>query len=98
MERVCIFCFSQKLSHKSCLSSEYLSEYKISWSYIDWLKFCIHLRSLNVRHFGVVAAAEYLPIGCNNIWCLSYFFQKAAVSASQILLILRSGVKLTEEE
>jgi hypothetical protein len=40
---------------KSCLSSEDLLEYKISWSYIDWHKFYIHLKSLNVRHFGMVA-------------------------------------------
>jgi hypothetical protein len=33
---------------------EGLSAYKISWSYVDWYKFCFHLRSLNVRHFGMV--------------------------------------------
>jgi hypothetical protein len=26
------------------------------WSYVDWFKFCIHLRSLNVRHFGMIEA------------------------------------------
>jgi hypothetical protein len=36
-------------------SSQDLSEY-ISWSYVDWCRFYIHLRSLNARHFGVVAA------------------------------------------
>jgi hypothetical protein len=39
---------------KSCSSFKDLSVYKISWSHIDWCKFCIHIRSLNVRHFGVV--------------------------------------------
>jgi hypothetical protein len=39
---------------KSCLSFQNLSEYKISWSQVDWCKFYIHLRSLNVRHFGMV--------------------------------------------
>jgi hypothetical protein len=39
---------------KSCSSFEELSVYKISWSHVDWCKFCIHLRSLNVRHFGIV--------------------------------------------
>jgi hypothetical protein len=29
---------------KSCSSSEELSEYKMSRSYTDWCKFCIHLR------------------------------------------------------
>jgi hypothetical protein len=35
-------------------SFEDLSVYKISWSHVDWCKFCIHLRRLNVRHFGTV--------------------------------------------
>jgi hypothetical protein len=40
---------------KSCSSiEENLSVYKISWSHVDWCKFCIHLRRLNVRHFGMV--------------------------------------------
>jgi hypothetical protein len=39
---------------KSCSSFEDLSVYNISWSHVGWCKFCIHLRSLNVRHFGVV--------------------------------------------
>jgi hypothetical protein len=39
---------------KSYSTFEALSVYKISWSHLDWCKFCIHLRSLNVRHFGVV--------------------------------------------
>jgi hypothetical protein len=38
---------------KSCSSFEDLSVYKISRSHVDWCKFCIHLRSLNVRHFGI---------------------------------------------
>jgi hypothetical protein len=29
---------------KSCSSSENLSEYKISWPYVNWCKFCIHLK------------------------------------------------------
>jgi hypothetical protein len=41
---------------KSCSLSEDLSEYKIPWSSVDWCKFFIHLRSLNVHHFGMVAA------------------------------------------
>jgi hypothetical protein len=38
---------------KSCSSFEDLSVYKISWSHVDWCKFCIHLRNLNVRYFGM---------------------------------------------
>jgi hypothetical protein len=41
---------------KSCSSPENLSECKIAWLYVDWYKFFTHLRSLNVRHFGMVAA------------------------------------------
>jgi hypothetical protein len=38
---------------KSCSAFEDLSVYKISWYHVDWCKFCIHLRSLNV-HFGML--------------------------------------------
>jgi hypothetical protein len=38
---------------KSCSSCEYLSAYKMTWSHVAWCKFCIHLRRLNVRHFGL---------------------------------------------
>jgi len=41
---------------KSCSSPEDLSDYKISWSYVDWYTFYIHLKSLNIRHLGMVAA------------------------------------------
>jgi hypothetical protein len=41
---------------KSSCSSENLSEYRILCSIVDWCKFCIHLRSLNVHHIGMVAA------------------------------------------
>jgi hypothetical protein len=47
-----IFHFSQKNPLiESASSSEDLSAYSISWAYVDWCKFCIHLRSLSVRHF-----------------------------------------------
>jgi hypothetical protein len=39
---------------KSCSSFEDLSVHKMSWSHVDWCKFCIHLRSLNALHFGMV--------------------------------------------
>jgi hypothetical protein len=48
------FAFDKNGLIKSCSSFEDLSENKISWSRVDWCKFCIHLRSLNVRHFGMV--------------------------------------------
>jgi hypothetical protein len=48
------FVFDKNGLIKSCSSFEALSVYKISWSHVDWWKFCIHLRSLNVRHFGMV--------------------------------------------
>jgi hypothetical protein len=48
------FVFDKNGFIKSCSSFEDLSVYKSSWSHVDWCKFCIHLRSLNVRHFGMV--------------------------------------------
>jgi hypothetical protein len=49
-----LFVFDKNGFIKSCSSFEDLSVYKISWSHVDWCKFCIHLRNLNVRHFGMV--------------------------------------------
>jgi hypothetical protein len=46
------FIFGKNGVTKSCSSFEDLLVYKISWSHVDWCKFCIHLRSLNVHHFG----------------------------------------------
>jgi hypothetical protein len=48
------FVFDKNGSTRSCSSFEDLSVYKISWSHVDWCKFCIHLRSLNVGHFWMV--------------------------------------------
>jgi hypothetical protein len=39
---------------KECPFFEGLSAYKRSRSHVDWCKSCIHLRSLNIRHFGLV--------------------------------------------
>jgi hypothetical protein len=44
--------FHKSVITKTCLSFEDLSAYKIIWSYIDWCKFCIHLRILNVTFFN----------------------------------------------
>jgi hypothetical protein len=49
-----LFVFDKNGLIKSCSSFEVLSVFKISWSHVDWCKFCIHLRSLKVRHFGMV--------------------------------------------
>lgn len=35
-----------------------LSAHKILWHHVDWCKICIHLRSMNVRQFGVVEVTE----------------------------------------
>jgi hypothetical protein len=48
------FVFNKNGLIKSCLSFEYLSLHKMSWSHVDWCKFCSHLRSFNVRHFGML--------------------------------------------
>jgi hypothetical protein len=52
------FVFRKNGLMKSCSSSEDLSEYEILWPYVEWWKSCIHLRCLNVRHFGMIAATE----------------------------------------
>jgi hypothetical protein len=48
------FVFDKNGLIENCSSFEDLSVYKISWSHTDWHKFCIHLRSLNVSHFGML--------------------------------------------
>jgi hypothetical protein len=48
------FVFDKSSLTKSCSSFEDLSVYKTSCSHVDWCKFCIHLRSLNGRHFVMV--------------------------------------------
>jgi hypothetical protein len=40
-----------------------MSAYKIAWPHGDWCKFYVHLRSLNVSHFGMVEAKRL------KIWC-----------------------------
>jgi hypothetical protein len=49
-----IFVFDKNGVIESCSSFEDLSVYKIPWSHVDWCKFCIHVRSLNVHHFVMV--------------------------------------------
>jgi hypothetical protein len=56
----------------SCAASEDLSAYKISWSYIDWRKFCIHLMSLNVHHFGMIKN-YYVKVTFNGMTSLLNF-------------------------
>jgi hypothetical protein len=51
---IVFFVFDKNNIIKSCSFFEDLSVYKISRYHVDWCKFCIHLRSLNVRHFGMV--------------------------------------------
>jgi hypothetical protein len=53
-----VFIFDENGLVRSCLSFEDLSVYKISWSHVDWCMFCMHLRSLNVRNFGMVEGTE----------------------------------------
>jgi hypothetical protein len=45
--------FQKNGLNRNSLFFEDLSEHKMSWPHIDWFKFCIHPRSLNV-HFGMV--------------------------------------------
>jgi hypothetical protein len=48
------FVFDKNGLIKSCSPFEDLSVHKILWSHVDLCKFCIHLSSLNVRHFVMV--------------------------------------------
>jgi hypothetical protein len=48
------FVFDKNGLIKSCSSFVDVSVCTSSWSHVEWCKFCIHLRSLNVRHFGMV--------------------------------------------
>jgi hypothetical protein len=56
----------------SCSASEDLSDYKISWSYLDWCKICTHLRSLNVHHFGMIKN-YYIKVTFNGMTSLLNF-------------------------
>jgi hypothetical protein len=49
--------FLKIVCSKSCSSFEDLFACKIPWSHMAGAIFCIHLRSLNVHHFGIVADA-----------------------------------------
>jgi hypothetical protein len=42
-----------QLSHENDVV-KMVTELKHSWSHVDWCKFCNHLRSLNIRHYGMV--------------------------------------------
>jgi hypothetical protein len=88
------FVFRKNAVIKNCSSSEYLLEYKISWSYIEWCKFSIHLRSANVRHFGIVAATALKIMASRsrkrgsswNVWDVPHdtLFMTAASSRDSI--------------
>jgi hypothetical protein len=41
---------------KSCSFSKDLSEFKMSCSCVEWCKFCVHLRSLNISFLVMVVA------------------------------------------
>jgi hypothetical protein len=49
-----LFGFHKNGFVKSCSSLKGLLEYKISWSLIDWCKFCMHLISVNICYFGTI--------------------------------------------
>jgi hypothetical protein len=61
------FVFDKNGLIKNCSSFEDLSVYKISWSHVDWCKFCIHLRSLNVHHFGMVEGTVLKSMGWGHL-------------------------------
>jgi hypothetical protein len=104
-----MFRFSQNWLLKSCSSSKDLSEYKISWSYSYWCKFYTQLKSVNVRHFGMVATTalkfwrpghlqwHYLPTELNkNLPIVSEFGKVGTDTQDGITLayIFPSGRKV----
>jgi hypothetical protein len=52
---------------KSFSSSEDPSVYKISRSYVDWRKFGVYFRSLNVRHVGMAKAARLKVLALSHL-------------------------------
>jgi hypothetical protein len=72
---------------KSWSSFEDLSAYKTVWSHVHWCKFCIHLRSMNVRHFGTVEVTRL------NLWRRGYLqchdlhteFHNILLTASKVI-------------
>jgi hypothetical protein len=72
------FVFDKNDLIKSCSSFEDLLVYKISWSHVNCCKFCIYLRSLNVRHFGKVEGTELKSTASRSpsmAWPLLNFIQ-----------------------
>jgi hypothetical protein len=51
------FTFHKKCIIKNFSSFKDIPEYKISWLRVDGRKFCIHLISLVIHHFGMAEAA-----------------------------------------
>jgi hypothetical protein len=60
-------------------TSEDLPAYKIEWFHIEWCKFCIHLTSLNICHFGMVEATGLkhyeVQVTFNSMTSLLYFME-----------------------
>jgi len=46
-----------QLSHENGVITM-VTKRNYSWSHVDWCNFVIHLRSLIIRHFGMVKATE----------------------------------------
>jgi hypothetical protein len=61
------FVFHKSGFIKNCSSSEDLSAYKISCSHLSRWKFCIHLRSPNVCHFGTVEATRLQAVASRSL-------------------------------
>jgi hypothetical protein len=77
-EKHVFFFFHKNGRIKCCSSFKYLSEYRISWSHVDWCKFCIHLRNLNVWHFGTIEVTElkYMALNLPSMeWLPTKFYK-----------------------
>jgi hypothetical protein len=62
------FVFDKNGLIKSCSFFEDLLVFKISWSHVDWCKFCIHLRRLNIGHFGMLEGTGLIRLRGHLQW------------------------------
>jgi hypothetical protein len=74
---------------ESCSSFEDLTAYKkISWSHVNWCKFCIHLRGYNICHFGMVEAMGLRSVVLRSLqwYDLPTEFHKDLLIGSKVIM------------
>jgi hypothetical protein len=72
-----------QLSHENGVLSM-VTKFNASCSHVEWCKFYIHLRSLNIRHFGMVEATRLKILASrppSRAWCPAEFDESLLISA-----------------